>query len=142
MYSTILQLHSWFAYAVLLVLLAATVNAIIGFFGKRKYTAKDLRLGLYALIFSHIQLLIGVILYVTSPLFNAWKAGGVMRDSYLRKLLLEHPLMIVIGVTLITIGWSLHKKQPTDNRAFGKIAIFYVLGLICFLSRIPWQNWF
>lgn len=142
MYSTIIQLHSWFAYAVLAMLLVATANAVVGFLGKKKYTATDLRLSLYALIFSHIQLLVGVILYFTSPLFNAWKSGGVMKDPYLRKLLLEHPLMIVIGVTLITIGWSLHKKQPTDNRAFGKIAIFYLLGLICFLSRIPWQNWF
>lgn len=142
MYSTIIQLHSWFAYAVLAVLLVATVNAVNGFLGKKKYTATDLRLSLYALIFSHIQLLVGVILYFTSPLFDAWKAGGVMKDPYLRKLLLEHPLMIVIGVIFVTIGWSLHKKQPTDNRAFGKIAIFYLLGLICFLSRIPWQNWF
>lgn len=142
MYSTIIQLHSWFAYAVLAVLLVATVNAVIGFLGKKKYTATDLRLSLYALIFSHIQLLVGVILYFTSPLFDAWKAGGVMKDPYLRKLLLEHPLMIVIGVIFVTIGWSLHKKQPTGNRAFGKIAIFYLLGLICFLSRIPWQNWF
>lgn len=142
MYSTMLQLHSWFAYAVVVVLFVATANAIIGFFGKKKYTAKDLRLGLYALIFSHIQLLVGIILYVTSPLLNAWSAGGVMKDAYLRKLLVEHPMMVVIGVVLITVGWSLHKKQPTDNRAFGKIAIFYALGLLCILSRIPWGNWF
>lgn len=142
MYSTMLQLHSWFAYAVVVVLFVATANAIIGFFGKKKYTAKDLRLGLYALIFSHIQLLVGIILYVTSPLLNAWSAGGVMKDAYLRKLLVEHPMMVVIGVVLITVGWSLHKKQPTDNRAFGKIAIFYALGLLCILSRIPWENWF
>lgn len=142
MYSTILQLHSWFAYAVVAVLFVATANAIIGFFGKKKYTAKDLRLGLYALIFSHIQLLIGIILYVTSPLFNAWSSGGVMKDPYLRKLLVEHPMMVVIGVVLVTVGWSLHKKQSTDNRAFGKIAIFYALGLLCILSRIPWENWF
>ncbi len=142
MYSTILQLHSWFAYAVVAMLFVATANAIIGFFGKKKYEAKDLRLGLYALIFSHIQLLIGIILYVTSPLFNAWSFGGVMKDSYLRKLLVEHPMMVIVGVVLVTVGWSLHKKQPTDNRAFGKIAIFYALGLLCILSRIPWENWF
>ncbi len=142
MYSTILQLHSWFAYAVVAMLFVATANAIIGFFGKKKYEAKDLRLGLYALIFSHIQLLIGIILYVTSPLFSAWSFGGVMKDSYLRKLLVEHPMMVIVGVVLVTVGWSLHKKQPTDNRAFGKIAIFYALGLLCILSRIPWENWF
>lgn len=142
MYNTILQLHSWFAYAVVAVLAVATINAVIGFFGKKKYQVKDLRLGLFALIFSHIQLLIGFILYFTSPLFNAWKAGGVMKDAYLRKILVEHPMMVVVGVTLITIGWSLHKKQKTDNRAFGKIAIFYALGLVSILSMLPWQNWF
>lgn len=142
MYNTMLQVHSWFAYVVVVVLFLATANAVIGFFGKKEYTAKDLKLSLYGLIVSHIQLLVGVILYVTSPLFGAWKTSNVMGDSYLRKILLEHPMMVVIGVVLITVGWSLHKKQLTDNRTFGKIAIFYALGLACILSRIPWQNWF
>ncbi|ATA72932.1 MULTISPECIES: hypothetical protein [Capnocytophaga] len=141
MYSTFLQVHSLFAYVVLATVLIATINAAIGFFVKREYGSKDLRIGLFALIFSHLQLLLGLILYVVTPLIENWKAGGVMKNSYIRQLLLEHPMMVIIGVVFITIGWSLHKKQKTSNRAFGKIALFYALGLVCFLSRIPWSKW-
>lgn len=142
MYQTVFTLHSWFAYAVVAVLFIATANAIIGFFSKREYKKSDLRLNLYALIFSHLQLLIGIILYMVTPLFNAWSAGGVMKNSAIRQLLVEHPMMVIIGVVFITVGWSLHKKQPTSNRSFGKIALFYTLGLVCILSRIPFEKWF
>lgn len=144
MYQTIFNLHSLCAYVTLAVLVVATFNAIIGFFSKREYKALDLRLGLFALIFSHIQLLLGLILYMVSPLLQSWSSVGakvIMKDSYLRKMLVEHPLMIIIAVTLITIGWSLHKKQKTSQRAFGKIAIFYLLGLIFILAMIPWGTW-
>ena len=67
--------------------------------------------------------------------------GGVMKESYFRKMLVEHPFGVIVGVTLITIGWSLHKKQKTSQRAFGKIVLFYVLGLILILGVIPWATW-
>lgn len=144
MYQTIFNLHSLCAYVTLAILVVATFNAIIGFFSKREYKALDLRLGLFALIFSHIQLLLGLILYMVSPLLQSWSNVGakvIMKDSYLRKMLVEHPIMIIIAITLITIGWSLHKKQKTSQRAFGKIAIFYLLGLIFILAMIPWGTW-
>lgn len=144
MYFTILQLHSLCAYVVLIALTIAIINASIGFFSKKEYASKDLRISLFALIFAHIQLVIGIVLYFTSPLFSSWSLGmkTITQSSHLRKLLLEHPMMVIISVTLITIGWSLHKKQKTSQRAFGKIALFYLLGLISVLVMIPWGNWF
>jgi hypothetical protein len=56
-------------------------------------------------------------------------------------MLVEHPFGIVLGVALITIGWSLHKKQKTSQRTFGKIALFYGLGLVLILAVIPWKTW-
>ena len=51
------NLHSYLAYIVLAVLVFAVFNAITGWLGKRQFTMhKDLRLRLFALIFSHIQL--------------------------------------------------------------------------------------
>ncbi|MDO5607969.1 MAG: hypothetical protein Q4G08_05870 [Capnocytophaga sp.] len=137
-------IHSYWAYIVLIVLLVAAANAIIGFFSKKEFTHKDFRISLFGLIATHIQFLIGLILYFVSPLFGSWSAGGaklVMKDSYLRKMLVEHPLMILIAVVLITIGWSLHKKQLSDQRKFGKIALFYTIGLVLILAVIPWNVW-
>jgi heme A synthase len=68
--STIKMLHSYWAYFVLIVLFAAVINALIGFVGKKEYNAKDLRVSLFTLIVSHIQLLLGLTLYFVSPMFE------------------------------------------------------------------------
>ncbi|MBO1884079.1 hypothetical protein J4N46_06545 [Capnocytophaga sp. Marseille-Q4570] len=143
LYQYINSVHSLCAYIVLIVLFLSTINALAGFFTKKEFTVKDLRLSLFTLIFSHIQLLLGLLLYAVTPRLMAWQMGAkiVMKDSLLRQLLVEHPLMNIIAVTLITIGWVKHKKQTTNRGKFGKIAIFYTIALVCLLSMIPWRLW-
>ena len=143
LYQYINSVHSLCAYIVLIVLFLSTINALAGFFTKKEFTVKDLRLSLFTLIFSHIQLLLGLLLYAVTPRLIAWQMGAkiVMKDSLLRQLLVEHPLMNIIAVTLITIGWVKHKKQTTNRGKFGKIAIFYTIALVCLLSMIPWRLW-
>lgn len=137
-------LHSYWAYLVLAVLLIATLNALLGLLNKKEYNAKAFRVSLFALIVSHIQLLIGLILYFTSPRFETWGElgmGGVMKDAIQRLYLVEHPLINIIAVALITIGYSKHKKKLTSAPKFKTITIFYLIALVLFLSRIPWNVW-
>ncbi|MEL4306783.1 hypothetical protein [Joostella sp. CR20] len=143
MYSAVNVLHSYWAYLTLLVLVIAVINAVSGYFTNKDFSmAKDLRISLFALIFTHIQLLIGLVLYFVSPRFASWQTGGVMGDSLLRLVLVEHPFINIIAIALITIGWSKHKKEETSKRKFGKIALFYGLGLFLILLRIPYMLWF
>lgn len=139
MYTAIQTAHSIFAYIVLALLFLASINAITGLTGKRLFKDKDLRLSLFALIVSHLQLLLGIIIYFISPL--GLSAIGQMNDSALRLTSLEHPLLNVFAIILITIGWSKHKKEESNNGKFKKIAVFYTLGLLLILSRIPWSSW-
>ncbi len=144
MYDIVLVLHSYWAFLVLLVLFLATINALIKFFGKREFHAKDFRISLFTLIVSHIQLLIGLLLYVVSPRLQMWSEsgmGGIMKDSVNRLYLVEHPLINIIAVALITIGYSKHKKKLTSTPKFKILAMFYTIALVLFLSRIPWNTW-
>ena len=136
-------IHSYWAYLVLIVLLLAVVNAIIGLVKKREFSDKDLRIGLFTLIFSHIQLLIGLGWYFSSPYFKALKTSGseVMGDSATRLLAVEHPIMMIIALVLITIGWSKHKKKTEDAAKFKTFVIFYGIALVLILARIPWNQW-
>ena len=59
-----------------------------------------------------------------------------------RQLALEHPFMMLLGLTLITMGYSKHKKRRTSSAKFRILAIHYTLGLIAILYMIPWKNWF
>ncbi|MDN3618060.1 MULTISPECIES: hypothetical protein [Polaribacter] len=138
------DVHSYWAYLVLAILIFTVFNAITGVIKKRTFTDKDLRLGLFTLILSHIQLLIGLGWYFMSPWYKALKANGgeVMGDKAARLLAVEHPLMMIIAIVLITIGWSKHKKKTEDTAKFKTFAIFYGIALLLILSRIPWSNWF
>ncbi|MDO5970666.1 hypothetical protein Q4Q35_12685 [Flavivirga aquimarina] len=143
MYDVILTLHSYWAYLVLVVLIIAAVNALIKTFGDKEYQANDFRKSLFTLIVSHIQLLIGLILYFVSPRFDLWSelGGEVMSNSLARLYLVEHPFVNIIAVALITIGYSKHKKKLTSKSKLKTIAIFYTIALVLFLSRIPWSSW-
>jgi hypothetical protein len=64
-----------------------------------------------------------------------------MKTPGVRLYLVEHPLMNIIAIVFITIGYSKHKKKLTSSPKFKTILIFYALALICLLSRIPWDVW-
>ena len=140
MYNFIQKFHSGWAYLALLVLVIAVVNSLIGMSSKKEFTAKDRKIALFALIAIHLQLLIGLILYFVSPL--GFASLGQMADKVLRLTSLEHPLINIIGIALITIGWSKHKKLTTSESKFKTFSVFYGLGLLLILSRIPWSMWF
>jgi hypothetical protein len=67
---------------------------------------------------------------------------GQMSDKAIRLTSLEHPLINIIAIALITIGWSKHKKAADSQAKFKSIFLFYGLGLLLILSRIPWSLWF
>ncbi|MBN8566129.1 MAG: hypothetical protein J0M25_05280 [Flavobacteriales bacterium] len=138
MYELLLKLHSWWAWLAMLVLFAGIINALMGYGANRDYEAKDLRISLFGLIFTHIQLVLGLLLYFVSPM--GLKVLGEMKNETLRLTSLEHPLVNIIAIVLITIGWSQHKKAHMDDK-FKKILIFYSLGFILLMSRIPWVSW-
>jgi len=136
MYTILQKFHSGWAYIALLVLFIAVINAIIGMSSKKEFTPKDRKIALFGLIGIHVQLLVGIILYFVSPLGLA--SFGQMSDKALRLTSLEHPLINLIAIVLITIGWSKHKKITSSESKFKTFSIFYGLGLVLILSRITW----
>ena len=140
MYNFIQKFHSGWAYLAILVLVIAIVNSLIGMTSKKEFSAKDRKIAMFGLIGTHVQLLVGLILYFVSPLGK--DSFGLMSDAALRLTSLEHPLVNIIAITLITIGWSKHKKAATNEAKFKSITVFYALGFVLILSRIPWSLWF
>lgn len=144
MYSLLKNVHSYWAYLILGVLILSILNAVVGKIKGKDFESKDLRLSLFGLIFSHIQLLIGLVLYFVSPWFDQWGnlgMKGVMNDVQTRLYLVEHPFTNILAIVLITMGWSLHKRQSDPDKKFLRIALFYSLGLLLLLIRIPWNAW-
>lgn len=145
MYDFIQKFHSGWAYLALLLLVFAVVNSFIGLTTKKEFTSKDRKIALFGLIGAHIQLIIGLVLYFISQKgFKLFEIGvsDVMKNAEYRLTAVEHPLINIIAIAFITIGWSKHKKASTNDSKFKSITIFYGLGLLLILSRIPWSLWF
>ncbi len=140
MFQALQHLHSGLRYVVLILLVMAVINAIAGWTGNKVYTSKDNKLSMFAMVFCHIQLLIGLALYVLSPIVDVGLSdfGSAMQDPQIRFFTMEHGLMMIIALALITIGRSTSKKQATDNGKFKRVAIFYGLGLLIIFVMIPW----
>lgn len=138
MYSILQNAHAGWAYLVLLLVLVAVINSLAN--GSKEFAPKDKKIALFALIASHLQLLIGLILYFVSP--RGMAAMSQMGDKAMRLTALEHPVINIIALVLITMGWSKHKKAADSAAKFKCISLYYGLGLVLILSRIPWSLWF
>lgn len=140
MYTGLNHLHSSFRYLVLLFLVLAVVDAIMAVSSGKGYTKKSKMFSLMGLIFSHIQLLVGLIMYFMSPWFSALTSNGseVMGNAQARFFAVEHPLMMIIALTLITMGYSKAKRQEDDKKKSKTIMIFYGIGLLVIFAMIPW----
>lgn len=142
MYSTVKMLHSYWAYLVFFMLVIATINALYKTFTNKEYEARDFRISLFTLIVSHIQLLIGIILWFALDYFGEMSMGEIMKNSAMRNVAVEHPVAMLLAVTFITIGYSKHKKKLTSAKKLKTIAVFYTIALILVLVKIPWSTWF
>ena len=145
MYEVVKFIHSYWAYLVLLMIIIASLNAVFKYLGNKEFQPTDFRISLFTLIVTHLQLLIGIVLFLSAGYFKIigdMGMGAAMKNSDLRMKIIEHPLMMIIAVVLITVGYSKHKKKLTSKPKFKMLAIFYTLALIAVLAMIPWKIWF
>jgi len=142
MYTGLQHLHSGIAYLALAALVLVIIYALIGSLSGREFTEKDRKIAMIAFIFSHVQLLVGLILYFVSPVgFSLLTGGGAMSDPTARLTALEHPLINILAIVIISVGYIRAKKVSTSRGKFRSIYMMYAIGFVLILSRIPWANW-
>jgi 4-hydroxybenzoate polyprenyltransferase len=134
----LLHLHNFLRWVILILLL---VNIARHFANSQKpYTALDKKLGLFLMISAHITLLIG--LYQTTLGRYGWahvpEGTNVMKDTYWRFFLIEHPIGMLVAIILITIGKGVAKKAIPDTAKHKKAALLFTIALIIILAVIPW----
>jgi len=128
-------MHSGLRWVVLFLLIFAIFNAISG--KKRgSYVKKDKLINLFTMISLHTQLLIGLVLYFLSDKVSFTK--GWMKEPLLRFYGMEHFLMMMIAIVLVTIGRKKAEKLEDVASKHKKIVTFYSIALILILVAIPW----
>lgn len=137
---TLLSLHSWWRWVVLVVAIVAIIKAILGWTGKQPWTDLDTRLsGFYPTAFI-IQFLLGLILYASAlagnhPLISYSTGNGILRVST------EHFLMMFIALAIASVARGRMKRADDALVKHRNIAIGFIISLLLVLVAIPARAW-
>jgi len=141
MYSILLALHNILRWGVLLGGIYAITKSVLGLMNKTAFTPTENRAHIIFVIFCHTQLLVGLILYFVSPVVHeALNSGTLMKDANFRFVGVEHISVMIIAIALIQVGRTLSKKATDAAAKHKKALIFFSIGMILILSRIPWNR--
>lgn len=141
MHPVLLHTHNALRWIILVAGLLALVKAAAGLKGDRDYAAAR-RAGLVFMASLHLQLALGLLLFVISPLVQQAMGdmAATMKDTDTRFFIAEHPTLMVIAVVVATVG-SLSAKNAKDDAArHRKLLVFTVVTLLLLLAGIPWQR--
>jgi len=142
MLNTTLMLHSLLRWVVVILLLASTLSAVVGWFGRRGWTSRDDKLGKWLTMSADIQLLLGILLYAISPIVIAARADfrAAMGDAALRFWSVEHSLMMLVAIVLIHVGRARSKRAIDAIQKHKQAAIFFGLAILLMLVAVPWPG--
>ncbi|PIB35842.1 hypothetical protein BFP72_10780 [Reichenbachiella sp. 5M10] len=140
MYSILLYAHSWLRWIILILAVLTIFKSFMGSKGSIPYSKADNAIASAFVGCIHLMFLLGLGLYFTSPYaFNAFGGSeSVMKNATLRYWAVEHVTIMIAAIAVITIGKAKAKRASTDKEKFKKQLIFFSIGLILILSRIPW----
>jgi hypothetical protein len=143
MYDILLISHSWLRWIVLLLFILVIVKSYTGWKSSRVYTANDKKWNTFFIAGMHLQALIGLILYFTSPMMKAILSdmGGSMKEGSLRFWSVEHIFGMVLALIIAQVGSIKSKKQTNDSDKFRTAFTYYSIALVLILIMIPWGIW-
>ena len=140
MHQILLSLHSINRWLVLSSLLYSIYIAGRGSWQQRTFCAHDNLIRHGTATIAQIQLLLGLTLYMISPVVKYMVA-----ETGSSQLLSEHVFfkyvhiwLMAASVVLITIGSAKAKRMQTDNEKFSTMLIWFSIALLVIIVAIPW----
>ncbi len=140
MYSTLLVLHSLFRWLVLISLCYALYRAFRGYRSKAQFSNMDNKVRHWTATIAHIQLTIGILVFVKSPLIHQYFANfdTLVSNWDFTFFGLFHALTMFIAIVLITLGSAKAKRKQTDAQKFKTMLLYFAIALILIFIAIPW----
>jgi hypothetical protein len=126
--------HSGLRWLLLIIAFGSVGYAINGLVTKREIDDIDDRLNKFTVVFAHIQLVIGLMLYFLTERYS----GIDMSDTVSRFWGVEHLVGMLAGIALITVGRAKYKRGKTDHDKLKATVLYFSLGLFLILATIPW----
>lgn len=138
----ILVAHSLFRWLVLLAGVLALVRVLSGAFRPRLWNATDRRAASAFTGMLDVQLLIGLALYVTSPITTAARRdmAAAMHTPGSRYFVVEHPVIMVMAVVLAHVGSVAVRRAASDRQKFLRAAGLFGASFALLVYGIPWSR--
>lgn len=140
MYNGMLHLHSVMRWIILILLLVAIYKSFAD--RSKPFTPGHKQIGLFLLVSADLMFLVGIYQWIAGPWglksIQSNGMGNVMKDASLRFFAIEHMIGMLIGISLIHIGYSHAKKNIPDALKHKRALLFYGLALLIILIFIPW----
>lgn len=143
MYNTVLVVHSWLRWIVLLTAILVLVRSVSGMGGQHRWSGANAGALRSFVIALDLQTLLGFLLYgVLSPFVRLAMsdAAGAMRDRDLRFWLVEHLAGMLVAVALAHVGSVRVRRAPDNGGKHRTAVIFTGLALVAILLSIPWPG--
>jgi hypothetical protein len=140
MYQTLLILHSINRWLVLISLVYTICISWNGYRLNKPFSGPDNTARHVTATISHIQLLLGLYLYMISPVvkFDAGEGAitGIVSENTFYRFV--HISLMAISVVLVTIGSAKAKRVGPDRLKYKTILIWFSIALLLILTAIPW----
>ncbi len=124
-----LHLHSILRWIILLLLLVCLFQAISKSTAVRKTS-------LWLLISAHLMLIVGVYQWVAGRYgINKGLPDGIelMKDKFYRFFWIEHPLLMILAIILITVA-----RGKAKNLNYKSVTWLLIIALLAILAAVPW----
>ena len=143
MYQTLLVLHSWTRWFVLIFGLIAVYRAYVGWSGRRPFLGADNGMSAAFSGFMWLQTLIGLGLYFgLSPWgLSGLKTYGQTHDPVVRFFGMEHIAIMLLATILTQVGRIAVKKTSDSTLKHKKAFLYFGIALLLVLLMIPWGIW-
>lgn len=140
MYQTLTFLHSIMRWLVLASLVYSIYRAYKGYFSKTEFTKTDNNFRHWTATIAHIQLIIGVIFYMKSPIIRYFwnNFNEAIRNLDIAFFGLIHIFLMLIAIIVITIGSATSKRKATDRGKYKTMLVYFSISLIIIFIAIPW----
>lgn len=140
MFETLTLYHSWLRWLILAFLLYSIYLAWRGIKTQSPFSKTDNFFRHWTATLFHIQLIIGIILYIKSPTVSYFWGNFSQGIQHIEIAFfgLIHLLLMITVVVMITIGSVLAKRRQTDPEKFKTMLRWFGIALIILLIAIPW----
>lgn len=142
MYSAILTVHSYLRYAVLILVLLVVLRYVAGLLSSRAWNDGDEAVGRWMIRVWDLQFLLGLVLYFLSPIvqFGFANFGDAMGDAQLRRFLVEHPVLNLLAIGALHVGWIRARKAVSAQGRRVRALVFIGIAAVLVVVSIPWEG--